>query len=50
VTNARRVKTVQPGLRDDDRPVGMPVPRLTKNAQHRMLGRIRHLHHNQQQM
>ena len=38
------------GLRDDDRPVRMSAARLSENAQHRMLHRIRHLHHDQQEV
>ncbi len=48
--HAHGVEAVQASLRDDDRPVGMMAPRLLQGAQHRMLNRIRHLHHDQQEV
>jgi hypothetical protein len=50
VPDARRVKAVQAGLCDDNRPVGMPATRLSENAQHRLLSRIRYLHYDQQEV
>ena len=41
---------MQPRLRDDNRPVRMPPPRLRQSTQHRMLRRIGYLHHRQQEM
>ena len=44
------VKAVQAGLCHDNRPVGVSAASLSQNAQHRMLNRIRHLHHDQQKV
>jgi hypothetical protein len=48
--DANGVKAVQASLCNDNWPVGMPAARLSKNAQHRMLSRIRHLHYGQQEV
>jgi hypothetical protein len=44
------IKAVQAGLRHDHWPVGMSAARLLQRAQHRMLNRVRHLHHGQQEV
>jgi hypothetical protein len=48
--HADGIKAVQARLRDDDQPVGMAAPRLLQSAQHRMLNRVCHLHHDQQEV
>jgi hypothetical protein len=41
---------VEAGLSYDDRPIRMSAARLSENVQYAMLNRIRHLHHDQQEV
>ena len=50
MTRSRGIEPVQAGLRDDDRPVGMFAARLLQGLDDDVLGRVRHLHHDQHQV
>ena len=44
------IETMQPGLRDHHRPIGMAAARLLERAHNRVLNRVRNLHHRQQKV